>query len=92
MNEPLHDDILLIEGQNVSFKYKLSRKSPIIYLKNDQIIAETENVIKSLSDSWNILEIVGVTKADEGEYCAEVKGKQSTVTRLVIQRKLHISL
>ncbi|CAC5384611.1 unnamed protein product [Mytilus coruscus] len=87
INEPLHDEIILIEGQNVSFKYKLSRKtSQIRFVKNNQFIAETKNVIKRVSDSWNILEIVGVTIADEGEYCAEVENKRSTVTRLVIQQ------
>ncbi|CAC5358503.1 unnamed protein product [Mytilus coruscus] len=85
-------EIHLIEGESLKLRYKLSmmslfsRKSlQLSFFKNNNFIAERDNLKKQRNGRLNILTIMNVTPKDEGLYTAQVNGIQSQVTEVTVQ-------
>lgn len=89
IEEPL-SDIQLIEGQILKLKYKLVVNSPSSFLKNDEYLPETKNIIANKHGRWRMLIITNVTPNNNGSYCLNVEGHRSRLTNLTVQRMLYI--
>lgn len=84
----------LIEGQSLTLRYKFSMRSlfsrkslHLQFYKNENFIAERDNIKKRRIGRLNILTIMNVKSKDEGSYNARVNGMKSKTTRLTVQCK-----
>lgn len=80
-------DIQLIEGQHIELMYRLLiNRRPISFFKNLQFLPEKKNISKGVDGLWKKLTITNVTPDNMGEYCLEVAGYRSRITKIFIQR------
>lgn len=85
----------LMEGESLTLRYELSRLKSLFsrkslqlcFFKNNNFIAERDNLKKQRNGRLNILTIMNVTPKDEGLYTTRVNEIQSQVTKLTVQCK-----
>ncbi|CAC5410613.1 TTN [Mytilus coruscus] len=85
IKSPEHE-LYLIEGETLALNYQLQHERLLLhFFKNNNFIAQTEDITKERNGMLNVLTIRNVKPKDEGLYFAKVNTIRSEATKLTVQ-------